>query len=36
MAEEWGYVKTSYVYLCGAYASPQLPQLTPGGLRTLS
>jgi len=32
MAEEWRDVKASYVDLCGAYASLQLPQLTSGRL----
>src|SRR6202035_1306279 len=32
MAEEQSYVNASYVDLCGAYASPRLPQLTTCGL----
>jgi hypothetical protein len=36
MAEEWSHVKTSYVDLCGAYASSQSPQLTSSSVCTLS
>ena len=36
MAEEWSYVKASYVDLCSVYASAQLPQLTISGLHTQS